>query len=137
MSETSPLPVPRPRRRRLWWIALIASLAVTAGLTAELLHTQGKFREETLGRARSLAAQAAGSIDKSFHEARDLADLIARDLEKGTLPYTGIEERMRAECGKRSDLDGLAITFQPFMYEPGQKLYQEYVSRQGDGQLGI
>ncbi|HZE98125.1 MAG TPA: hypothetical protein VE981_13930, partial [Planctomycetota bacterium] len=125
------------RGRRFWWIGLALSVAATVGLSADLRWTQSKIREETLARARVLASQAAGSIDKSFHEARDLAEAIAQDLGKGVLPYGEIEKRMRDECGRRADLDGVAITFQPFAYQPGQKLYQEYVSRQLDGQLGI
>jgi len=125
------------RGRRFWWIALITLSLAGAGLTAQVIRTRARVREETLARARVLASQAAAAIDRSFHEASDLAESIASDLSGGKLAYGEIEKRMREECARRADLDGLAITFQPFVYKADQKLYQEYVSRQPDGQLGI
>jgi hypothetical protein len=136
-SPTLPTKIRHSRGRRAWLAGLVLCLVATGGLTVELLSTRAKVREETLSKARTLASQAAGAIDKSFHEAKDLAEAIARDLSKGTLPYGEIEQRMRQDCVKRADLDGLSITFQPFAYQPKQKLYQEYVSRQTDGQLGV
>lgn len=134
MPEESP--VKRPGGRRIWWAAFAALSLTSLGLAMDLARTRTKVREETLARSRILATQAAGAIDKSFHEARDLAENIARDLGEGRLPYGDIEKRMKDDCLRRADLDGLAITFQPFAYRADQKLYQEYVSRQPDGQLG-
>jgi hypothetical protein len=116
---------------------VLAGLAAAGLLLAAHLRDRSRREQAAFARARSQAAEAGRQIDRAFREARELADAIVRDLSDGTLPYADVERRMRAEFASRPDLDGIAITFEPFVYDPARRLYQEYVSKQPDGTLGV
>ena len=123
--------------RRLFWGLFAASLAVAAWLGAVFLQERALRDHEGLHRAREAAAKAAAAIDRAFREARDVGESLADDLSRGKQPYAAIEERMRKECAARADVNGIAVTFQPFAYDPKQRLYQEYVFRKPDGALDV
>jgi hypothetical protein len=123
------------RLRRLIWASLILSL--TAALALLIVQQQERAQSESraIVSLRKQAQEAAAKIDRSFAEAKQLGDHLARDLGEGKLPYGQIEDRMRSEFTSRTDLDGISIAFEPFVYSPQQKLYQEYVSKKPDGSL--
>lgn len=144
MGESAPLPEPetaspqrRPWGRKALRLTAFTFAVLTAWLTVDFLWTRHRLEQDAFGAARARASQAAAAIDKSFQEAKGLAEAIVRDLSTGALPYGDIETRMRKDCESRSDVDGIAITFQPFAWTPEQRLYQEYVFRKPDGQFGI
>lgn len=123
--------------RRILWGLFAGGLAVSLWIFALLFQEQAARDHEGLHRARGTASRAAAAIEKSFREARDVAESIAGDLSRGALPYPAIGERMRRDCTARVDINGIAVTFQPFAYDPAQKLYQEYVFRKTDGTLDL
>jgi Methyl-accepting chemotaxis protein-like, first PDC sensor domain len=87
--------------------------------------------------AREQASKAAAQINQAFAEATMLGDALARDLEHERLPYHDIDSRMKSELSARPNLYGIAITFEPYVYSRGLKLYQSYVSRRDDGTLNV
>jgi hypothetical protein len=123
--------------RRALWGSFAGAVAVALWFLLLFLQERAVRDHEGLRRAKEAATRAAAAIEKSFREARDIGESIAGDLSRGTLSYGAIEERMRKDCAARADINGIAVTFQPFAYDPGLRLYQEYVFRKPDGTLDI
>ena len=108
-----------------------ACLATAAGLTWDHLEGTRRADRELEAAARALSTKSAAAIDDCFRGARAVAEGIVKDLSSGALPYPDIEARMRRECEARADIDGVAVSFEPFAHSPAERLYQEYVSRSG------
>jgi hypothetical protein len=125
------------RARRILWLAFLGLSAVTAGLAIDHVVSVRRADADTFSAARTHASRAARAIDDSFRDARKLADAIVQDLSSGALAYKDVEARMRRDAGARGDVDGIAVTFQPFVHTAGQRLYQEYVFRTPEGTLDI
>src|SRR5262245_909834 len=123
--------------RRALWIVFAACLVAGVILAWEQRSTRKREDRDAARSARELAAKSAATIDGTFRAARGVADAIVRDLASGALPYTDIEARMRRECEARDDIAGIAVAFEPFAYDPGLRLYQEYLSRDLEGALSI
>ena len=124
------------RTRRALWFLFAACFVTAAGLAWDHLEGTRRADRELEAAARALASKAAASIDERFRGARAVADGIVKDLSSGALPYSDIEERLRRECEARADIDGVAVSFEPFAYGPAHRLYMEYVSRNG-GTLSV
>ena len=140
MSDTAVAEVAPSSRvwiRRILWCAFVAFLALTAGLTVDLLQDRSRREQASLTVARSRSAEAAGKVEACVRDARIVADDIARDLSSGSLAYADLQQRVRRECEARADIDGIAVAFEPFVHDPSRKLYQTYLSRGADGSLSL
>ncbi len=91
------------------------------------------LEREAINTAQSQADDAAAQISAAFADLKVIADGLADDLTNGDLAYADIEARMFSIVDERPDLDGLAITFEPFAYDPDLRLFQTYVFQQPDG----
>ncbi len=110
----------------------------TATVLIVISQREANRRErEAFAAAQQQALEAAQQIDRMFHEAQRSAEDVVADLAQGRLPTAALEERMRAEFAARPSLDGFAVTYEPFVADPQQRLYQEYVSRKPDGNLSV
>jgi hypothetical protein len=123
--------------RRVLWCAFVGFLALAAGLALERMRDRDRREQAALAAARSRSTEAAAKIEACVRDARAVADDIARGLSTGELPYSEVRQRVRKECEARGDVDGIAVAFEPFVYNPARRLYQEYLSRKPDGSLSL
>jgi hypothetical protein len=133
MTDAHTAPLPHRRARFALIVLAAAALALTILLTIRYVLDRQQLEQSALEGARSQAAAAAQQIDSAFADATAIADAITDDLSNGTLPYAEIDERLWAETTTHPDIDGLAITFEPFVYDAEQRLYVEYRYKQADG----
>lgn len=92
-----------------------------------------QLEDEAFDAAETKAAVAAAQISVPFAELMAIADSLADELSEGVLPYDEIETRLFEIVDDRPDIDGIAITFEPFVYAPDTRLFQTYVFQQADG----
>lgn len=122
---------------RLLAVMLVALALVLLVVLAALISSYSNHREQLLQRAfssaQSQAFDAARTISRSFTEVMTIASTVSIDLTSGDLPYQDITERLFEEVDKHPDIDGLAITFQPYVYDPAERLYQEYIYKTPQG----
>ncbi|MEM6528257.1 MAG: Cache 3/Cache 2 fusion domain-containing protein [Chloroflexota bacterium] len=116
---------------------LIVSVVVSATLIYFYTNLYRQILQEALAEAQTQASTAALEISDPFAELMAIAERIADDLSDGTLAYTDIEQRMVEIIEDRPDIDGLAITFEPFAYNPDVRLFQTYVYRVPDGSYDV
>ncbi|MBL8130662.1 MAG: hypothetical protein JNL42_02285 [Anaerolineae bacterium] len=114
-------------------ILLVSAVTVTALLTYSYLSYRSHLEDEAFAAAQSQAVAASERISAAFGEVMSTAALLAAELEEGALPYSDIEARMREIAADRPNIDGIAITFEPFAYDPALRLFQTYVYKLPDG----
>ncbi len=118
-------------------IALCILCVIAAAVTIYLIYDYATRREQiddaAFQAAQSQARASAEQIDTAFGELMILAGAIADELSSGELAYTDIEARMHNVTIDRPDIDGIAITFEPFVYNSDLRLFQTYVYQQEDG----
>ncbi len=110
--------------RTLAVVGLVVSGALALLLTARFLDERARRESAAFDHARGEAARAAEQISAAFGAVMAIAQQFADDLS--AQPHAGIQERLRAETDARPDIDGLAVTFEPFVYDPELRLYQHY-----------
>lgn len=118
---------------RILLVLLVLALGLTLWLGYRYTDQRDRLRDEGFATARMQASTAAAQISEAFAELMVIAEDIARDLSDGTLAYVDILDRMQDETRVRPDIDGLAITFEPFAYSSDLRLFQTYVFRGEDG----
>lgn len=123
----------RPIAVRLLFITTILSALVTVYLTYDYFTESERLESEALTSAQLQARATTDEISMAFGELMSIAESIADDLSDGTLVYDDIETRMRNTLITRPDVDGLAVTFEPFAYDSDLRLFQTYVFKQEDG----
>ncbi|MDX2162249.1 MAG: Cache 3/Cache 2 fusion domain-containing protein [bacterium] len=107
----------------------VLAFAGTILLLMRYTSEQNAIRSLALSDAQAQASAAAVEIDAFFADVMVVANNLAEELSSGALPYDQVQERLRTVALLRSDLDGIAITFEPYVYDPGLELYQHYVYR--------
>mgnify|MGYP001241896052 FL=1 len=129
---SSPIPPENPQPRlRLALLALSAvALITTLLLVYSYLNLRADTEQNALSSAEAQARTAAAQIDAAFTEVMAIADHLADDLSAGAFPYDQIQERLQTEVTERPDIDGIAVTFEPFVYDSELRLYQHYVYRE-------
>lgn len=113
-------------------LAIISSI-ITALLTSNYLGRQSEVEANAIADARTQAQDSAEIISLAFNDVMTIANQLADDLSDGSQSYENITDRLNAEITDRPDIDGLAITFEPFAYDPDMRLYQEYIYKTEDG----
>jgi len=136
MTNVQTAPLPRRPIRFALIVLAAAALVLTILLTISYILDRQQLEQSALGNARSQAEAAAQQIDSAFIDVKAIADALANDLSDGSQPFSEIDGRLHAEMVAHPDVDGLAITFEPFAYDPDERLYQEYVFKQADGTIG-
>ncbi len=123
--------------RRVFGVAFMVLLLLTALLTALHLQRRAVASSDTSTHARQSLRDSAATIDAAFLTAQHLGDAIAADLASGSLPFAElpIRERLRADLEAAPDVNGLAITFEPFAYDPSLRLFQIYMYRTPQGAI--
>ena len=127
----------RRRVRLSLWVGLVCAMAVTLLLSYRFVEHRRRVEEATFQNARVQAARAAAQINHAFGEATALGNALAHDLGNGTLPYSAIDTRMQAELTSQPNLDGVAVTFEPYVYSPSLRVFQSYISKGDDGSLQV
>lgn len=125
----------RRRVRVILALSFLVMLLLTLLLTGRHLQNRSTMAAGGLALVRQDLRESASNIDLAFVEAQALGDLLAADLASGALPYTEICTRMRDELAAAPDINGLAITFEPYAYDPSLRLYQCYVFRTPSGAI--
>ena len=115
------------------FIATIVTGLVSLFLVNDYITQRDQLADAAFTSAQSQSTQAAENIDAAFRELMTIAETLADDLSSGALAYTDIYDRLERETSLRPDIDGLAITFEPFVFDPDLRLYQTYFFRQADG----
>ena len=118
---------------RLTSLGLGVLVLLTIFLTYRYLDRRDQIEDSAFASARNQAQASAASINEAFSSIKIIADTIADDLTAGDLAYTDIEARMRHEMRQRPDIDGLAITFAPFVFDEDLRLFQMYLYQDGEG----
>ncbi len=122
--------------KRLFTLGLIAGTLtftlLTTLLTLSHLNQRAALESAAQADARVQSQQAADQIGDAFAEVMRIAERMARDLSFGELAFTDIADRLDTEISIRPDIDGLAVTFAPFAYDPDTRLYQRYVYKTAD-----
>lgn len=125
------------RASRIGAVILISLFVVSLGAAAFLTydHTSryDQIRREAVNAAQVQANNAAARISDDFALLQAIADGLAGELGTGELAYTDIEQRLFRVSDNRPDIDGVAITFEPFAYSPDVRLFQTYVYQEQDG----
>lgn len=116
-------------KRRILLILTLIFFALTLALIVHTRQSRATVEAAAQESATLQAAAAAQRIDASFTQVMAIAHNIVADLESGAQPYDEIQARLRAEVDARPDIDGLAVTFEPFAYDPELRLYQHYIYR--------
>lgn len=119
-------------RNVLLGLMLLAVLA-TAFLTYRYLDSRGRIEADAFASAQRQAESAAADISADFARVMDAAQRLADDLSRGALPYPDIIARMRTDTVRDPQIEGLAVTFEPFVYDPTLELYQAYLYKTDDG----
>jgi len=125
----------RRRVRVILVLSFLVMLLLTLLLTGRHLQSRSATAAGVLAFVRQDLRESASSIDVAFARAQALGDLLATDLASGALPYADSCTRLRAELAAASDVNGLAITFEPYAYDPSLRLYQCYVFRTPSGAI--
>ena len=127
------------RGSRLVLLALIVLVVqffvLTVGLTYRYVDQRAQLEAAAFESAEAQAAEAATTINRAFGGVMAIAATLANDLTVKSQPYDEVPERLREEIENRPDVDGLAVTFAPFVYDPDLRLYQHYIFKTPDGEF--
>jgi hypothetical protein len=115
----------------------VGVLALTVLLAGRYLDKREQLQQAAFESARNQSHEASLQIDAAFSSVMSVAQALASDLTSGVLAYGDIEQRLRDEVAARPDMDGLAITFAPFVYDPSLRLYQMYIYKEPDNRFSI
>ncbi|MCX7789191.1 MAG: cache domain-containing protein [Chloroflexaceae bacterium] len=135
MTTTTANSTGRLTGRRALAVAFVALLLLTALLTALHLQRRAAVATDITNLARQSLSDSAARIDAAFATAQDLGDALAEDLASGILPFDQIPQRLPADLEGAPDVNGLAVTFAPFVYDPALRLFQVYVYRTPEGSI--
>ncbi len=117
-------------------LVLIVLSATTAVVTIWLLvayqFERSRLTAMAYANAWQQAQDVATTLGQSFGSTMAIATTLADDLTSGLQPYPTIEKRLQAEVTRRPDIDGLAITFEPYVYADDLRLYQMYIYKKND-----
>ncbi len=123
--------------QRTGTLALIAlcllSLGMTIWIITDYFERRDRVQSAAFEAAQVQAVSIAQEIGDEFGALMTIAENIAAELGDGSLGYTQIEARMREATDDRPDIDGLAITFEPFVFSPDMRLFQTYVYQSTTG----
>lgn len=125
--------------KRIMTIVLILLSAtaalVTVVLSVDYLSQREKAERDAFAAAKTQAEEAAEEINTAFGDLVRIADDLAADLSTGDLAYGEVETRLVGTLTDRSDINGIAVTFAPFAYDPDRRLFQIYVYRNENEEL--
>lgn len=125
--------------RKALTTGLLILCVLAASLTAYLIYNyatqRSSLEEQALSQAQAQMSAASQTVDANFSRLMTTADQIATDLSTGDLAYSDLETRMRTVITTGANVDGLAITFEPFAYDPQIRLFQTYIHRDANGVL--
>ena len=116
---------------------LVASLLMTAYLGYDYVNRYRQLENTAFNDAQAQAATAADEISPAFGQLSNIAETLAADLSDGTQSYDTIESRLLTITDDRPDIDGVSITFAPFVYDGPTRLFQTYVYQQPDGSFEV
>ncbi|NCC33865.1 MAG: hypothetical protein EOM24_17890, partial [Chloroflexia bacterium] len=126
--------------RRVRWVLLAGALVLlllTLFLAIRFLVVRAQVSTEALELARSEAQAAATTIDAALLRAQALAGALGDDLASGVLAYAEVPQRLRALLAAEPELDGLAVTCEPFACDPNLRLTQVYAFRDAHQGIGL
>lgn len=128
---------PQPLAKRAVRYALIAvcgaALLLFALMVYSYLNARTQAEQMAFARAQEEAEGAIQQIETRFGSLMEIAQSMADDLTNGQLAYQDVESRMRFEVSRRPDIDGIAVAFEPFAYDPQVRLYQVYLFQNSAG----
>jgi hypothetical protein len=115
----------------------VAFFSLTTFLIVHDVNQNRQLEQAAFASAQQQATNAASQINETFGSVQQIADAIADELSTGTLAYRDIDARMQAELAANPGVDGIAVTFVPYVYDPQERLYQSYNFVNADGSLEI
>ena len=131
MTGTSPQPdltqLSLQRRiRRGFQVGCLISVLITGLLVFRSIQYHNQLEQNAFELASFQATRAAAELNDVAQIVKTIADDIASDLSDGTLAYDAIDARMQVDFALLPNIDGLAVTFTPFTFDPELRLYQSY-----------
>lgn len=104
----------------------VALLFITIGYVQE----RSIMIQDAQRNANAQTATAVEQIDTNFAAVMQTAEQLAADIEGGALPFDQIEARLQADMTANPNVDGYAVTFEPFAFDPDTELFWIYAFRQ-------
>ncbi|WP_129670794.1 cache domain-containing protein [Candidatus Chloroploca sp. Khr17] len=126
--------------RRVRWVLLVSTVVLVLlalFLAIRFLVVRAQVSALALETARTEAQAAATTIDVALLRAQTLAVAIGDDLAAGSLAYAEVPERLQALLAAEPELDGVAVTCEPFACDPNLRLTQVYAFRDANQGLGL
>ena len=111
-------------------LAAIGLVWSVLSISSYLSYRRG-VTESARSSLTSLTNKAALSIDAMVREAMDGVDSVATGLTSGTLTADAALSRLRQELETHPRSLGLSLTYQPYRFDPKQRLYSAYCTRKG------
>lgn len=123
------------RRVLIGLVMLFIGLAlITAATFISYTQQRNQLTDAAFVSATLQATQSAASINDAFESVKTIADGIAAQLTNGDLPYSDVQEHLVNLADENPDVDGMAVTFAPYVYDEDLRLYQFYVFYNADGE---
>ncbi len=109
--------------RSFFWIAFIMSTFFSARLVWNYYNTNRVIFTKTKQLAQSKAHTEAVLINQSIKEIESIAQMIARDLQTGTLKKDDIGIRISRDLKESPYITKITVAFAPFEYNPEKRLF--------------
>ncbi len=128
----------RRPRSVLGWAKLLAWLGISAALVALVVQTIQLIDQYNQTEQQAIATgqdQVKRIVDYFRRKALALekqTQALARDLETGVIHPDNLQQRLKAESLKEAGILGCTVAFQPFSYDPKQRLFAPYYNSQTD-----
>jgi hypothetical protein len=100
-------------------------------------QAQKRKEEQGYARASQQAALVAEAINVEMQAEMVMAQDVADKLSSGELPYDQAIDYVQPVFEQEPHLLGMAVAFEPYMYDPSVKLYAPYFLRDGQGKSSL
>ena len=115
------------------WAAFIICLAISIFLIWQHKHSYRTIFNKTKELAQSKVHAQTILITQYVKEVEKLAQMIAQDLQTGSLNKEYIGVRLDRELKDLPNVTGITVAYAPFAYDPQKRLYGIQASRSGKG----
>lgn len=112
-------------------LLLVAAISLVASVVLLVRHLSYKrdVMESAKSRLTSLTVQATRSIDLVAREVIDNANSIADQMSSGKLTHKAAEIRLRELLERYPHFLSAALSYRPYAFDPGRKLYSVLQTR--------
>ena len=127
-------PTDKRRNRAFQGVLVLCILSGAGAVTLFIQHAllQRRALDQEKQRARTIAADLAGTINARLAKLTPVATGIAAGLSSGALNDRDARASLRHALESNPDLFEAGISYVPFSNDPNKRLYSPHVAREGD-----